>query len=43
MRVVTGHPLLIQSAIDAVKQWRYSPQSETVHTNAFVNFDFRAQ
>src|SRR5439155_188301 len=25
LKVVTGHPLLIQSAIDAVKQWRYKP------------------
>jgi outer membrane biosynthesis protein TonB len=23
--VVQGHPLLIQSAIDAVRQWRYVP------------------
>jgi len=23
--VVQGHPLLIQSAIDAVRQWRYAP------------------
>jgi protein TonB len=25
LRVVSGHPLLAQSAIDAVKQWRYRP------------------
>jgi len=25
LRVVTGHPLLNQSAVDAVKQWRYRP------------------
>ena len=25
LKVVSGHPLLIQSAIDAVKQWRYQP------------------
>jgi TonB family protein len=25
LAVISGHPLLIQSAIDAVKQWRYEP------------------
>ncbi len=25
LRVVSGHPLLIQAAVDAVKQWRYRP------------------
>jgi len=25
LRVVTGHPLLTQAALDAVKQWRYRP------------------
>src|SRR5207253_948949 len=25
LKVITGHPLLIQAAIDAVKQWRYKP------------------
>ena len=25
LEVVTGHPLLVQSALDAVKQWRYKP------------------
>ena len=23
--VVSGHPLLVQAALDAVKQWRYKP------------------
>jgi protein TonB len=23
--VVSGHPLLVQSAMEAVKQWRYKP------------------
>ena len=23
--MVSGHPLLVQSALDAVKQWRYQP------------------
>lgn len=25
LQVVNGHPLLVQSALDAVKQWRYQP------------------
>src|SRR5262249_31631571 len=25
LQAVSGHPLLVQSAIDAVKQWRYQP------------------
>src|SRR5436305_1289232 len=25
IRAVNGHPILIQSAIDAVKQWKYRP------------------
>ena len=25
LQVVTGHPLLVQSALDAVRQWRYQP------------------
>src|SRR5665213_839724 len=25
LEVVSGHPLLVQSALDAVKQWRYQP------------------
>ena len=25
LRVIKGHPLLIQSALEAVRQWRYRP------------------
>jgi protein TonB len=25
LEVISGHPLLVQSALDAVKQWRYKP------------------
>jgi TonB family protein len=38
IRIVTGHPLLIQAAIDAVKKWVYPTQSSQVATNVFVNF-----
>jgi TonB family protein len=40
VRVVTGHPLLIQAAIDAVKQWVYPTQSSPVATNVTLNFAF---
>jgi protein TonB len=40
LRVVTGHPLLIQAAIDAVKQWVYPAQSNSVATNVTLNFAF---
>jgi periplasmic protein TonB len=45
LKVITGHPLLIQAAIDAVKQWRYKPtmlNSEPVPvvTTITVNFAF---
>ena len=25
LRVIQGHPMLVQSALQAVKQWRYAP------------------
>jgi len=40
LRVVTGHPVLIQAAIEAVKQWIYPGQTGSVVTNATVNFKF---
>jgi periplasmic protein TonB len=43
LRVVSGHPLLVQSATDAVKQWRYQPtllngEPVEVVTQIDVNF-----
>ena len=45
IRVVSGHPLLTQAAIDAVKQWRYKPtllngEPVEVVTTITVNFAF---
>jgi TonB family protein len=45
LKVITGHPLLIQAAIDAVKQWRYKPtmlngEPVEVVTTITVNFAF---
>jgi len=43
LQVVSGHPLLVQSAIDAVLQWRYRPyylnnEPVEVETQVTVNF-----
>ena len=43
LRVVNGHPMLVQSALDAVKQWRYKPyflngEPVEVETSITVNF-----
>jgi len=43
LRAVSGHPLLIPAAIDAVRQWRYRPyylndQAVEVETQITVNF-----
>ena len=45
LKVISGHPLLIQAAIDAVKQWRYKPtqlngEPVPVVTTITVNFAF---
>jgi periplasmic protein TonB len=43
LRVVNGHPMLVQSALDAVRQWRYKPyflngEPVEVETQITVNF-----
>jgi protein TonB len=43
LRVVSGHPLLVKAAMDAVKLWRYKPyrlndQPVEVDTEIIVNF-----
>ena len=43
LKVVSGHPLLIQAALDAVRNWRYRPtmlngQPVEVITTIDVNF-----
>jgi TonB family protein len=37
-KVVGGHPLLINAAVDAVKKWRFEPASE--ETTGVVEFKF---
>ncbi len=43
LRVISGHPMLVQAALDAVKQWRYRPyllngEPVEVETQITVNF-----
>jgi hypothetical protein len=44
--VLSGHPLLIQAALDAVKQWKYAPtilDGEPVSVIAMVTVSFTLQ
>ena len=43
LRVLTGHPILVPAAIEAVRQWRYRPyilnnEPVEVETQITVNF-----
>jgi protein TonB len=47
LQLVSGHPMLVPAAIDAVKQWRYKPyllngQPVEVVTTITVNFELHA-
>ena len=47
LQVVSGHPLLVPAALDAVKQWRYRPyllngEPVEVETNINVNFQIES-
>lgn len=37
-KVIGGHPVLVESAMDAVKRWRYEPSSE--ETTTTIEFRF---
>jgi TonB family protein len=39
-RVVGGHPLLVQTCQDAVKEWKFTPASE--ETTQVVEFEFKS-
>jgi protein TonB len=44
LRVLSGHPMLVQAAVDAVKQWRYRPYmlgNEPVEVETQVTVRFR--
>lgn len=38
-RPIGGHPVLVQSCMDAVKDWRFEPASE--ETTQIIEFDFK--
>jgi len=43
LQIINGHPLLVKSAMDAVRQWRYRPyylnnEPVEVETQVTVNF-----
>jgi periplasmic protein TonB len=43
LQVLSGHPMLVQAAVDAVRQWRYRPyvlngEPVEVETEVTVNF-----
>jgi protein TonB len=43
LRVMSGHPMLIEAAIEAVKQWRYKPYSlngEPVEVDTRISVNF---
>jgi protein TonB len=43
LHVVSGHPLLIQAAVDAVKQWVFSPtlmNGEAVEVESCIDIYF---
>jgi protein TonB len=43
LQVISGHPMLVSAALDAVRQWRYRPyvlngEAVDVETQVTVNF-----
>jgi periplasmic protein TonB len=43
LQVLSGHPMLVRAAVDAVRQWRYRPyllngEAVEVETQITVNF-----
>jgi TonB family protein len=40
-RALGGHPLLVQSSLDVVRDWKYEPGPE--ETTQVVEFDFKCQ
>lgn len=43
LRMISGHPVLVESALEAVKQWRYRPyylNREPVAIDTQINVNF---
>jgi len=40
-KVIGGHPILVQSCLETVKEWKYEPAAE--ETTQIVEFEFRLQ
>jgi TonB family protein len=38
-KVIGGHPVLVESAIDAVRRWRYEPGAEETTTTVEFRFN----
>ncbi len=46
LKVVSGHPLLVQAALDAVRQWRYKPfllNGEPMEVETQINVNFKLE
>jgi len=46
LNAISGHPLLVHAAMDAVQQWRYRPyvlNGETVEVETFITVNFRKE
>jgi periplasmic protein TonB len=46
LELISGHPLLVQAAMDAVRQWRYRPyylNGEAVEVETFITVNFRRE
>ncbi|MGC2745833.1 MAG: energy transducer TonB [Candidatus Angelobacter sp.] len=46
LNVISGHPLLVHAALEAVEQWRYRPyvlNGETVEVETFITINFRKE
>jgi protein TonB len=46
LELISGHPLLVQAALDAVRQWRYRPyylNGEAVEVETFITVNFKKE
>jgi protein TonB len=46
LSAVSGHPLLVRAALEAVEQWRYRPyilNGEAVEVETFITVNFKKQ